>query len=378
MRILVAGDFCPKDRVVDIIDKQEASYIFESIVDYTKDCDYSIVNLECPTFDADLSPIKKCGPCLKTSPKAVDALKYAGFDCVTLANNHFRDYGDEGCRLTIDELNKHQIDYVGGGLNITEAQRILYKVFDNKKVAFVNFCENEFSIATETQGGAAPLDIIDNVRQITEARNNADYVVVVVHGGHEHFQYPSPRMKKTYRFFVDMGADVVVNHHQHCYSGYEVYNGKPIFYGLGNFCFDWEGKRKSIWNDGFLVILNFNDEEISFEIIPYIQCDDNPNVRLLNSTQKILFEKSLMQINEVIADDIKLKEKNDEYINSRRKQIVGLFSSYHNRYFNAAASRGWIPYMITKAEVANILNYVACEAHRDVVVSALTAELNQK
>ena len=375
--ILIAGDYCPDYRISKMLAVADFAF-FEDVKKYTSSVDYSIVNLECPTFDADLSPIKKCGPCLKTSPKAVDALKYAGFDCVTLANNHFRDYGDDGCRLTIDELNKQQIDYVGGGLNLTEAQRILYKVFDSKKVAFVNFCENEFSIATETQGGAAPLDIIDNVRQISEARNNADYVVVIVHGGHEYFQYPSPRMKKTYRFFVDMGADVVVNHHQHCYSGYEVYNSKPIFYGLGNFCFDWDGKRNSIWNEGFFVILNLKDEDISFEIVPYIQCDDNPIVRLLDSTQKILFEKSLMQINEVIADDIKLKEKNDEYINSRRKQIVGLFSSYHNRYFNAAASRGWIPYMITKAEVANVLNYVACEAHRDVVVSALTAELNQK
>ena len=242
----------------------------------------------------------------------------------------------------------------------------------------------QWDVDTLDWKGYGPNEVIKRVTSkvgngsIILCHNNADYVVVIVHGGHEYFQYPSPRMKKTYRFFVDMGADVVVNHHQHCYSGYEVYNSKPIFYGLGNFCFDWDGKRNSIWNEGFFVILNLKDEDISFEIVPYIQCDDNPIVRLLDSTQKILFEKSLMQINEVIADDIKLKEKNDEYINSRRKQIVGLFSSYHNRYFNAAASRGWIPYMITKAEVANILNYVACEAHRDVVVSALTAELNQK
>lgn len=43
-------------------------------------------------------------------------------------------------------------------------------------------------------------------------------------------------MQEIYRFFVDIGADAVINHHQHCYSGYEVYKEKPIFYGLGNFC----------------------------------------------------------------------------------------------------------------------------------------------
>ena len=125
-----------------------------------------------------------------------------------------------------------------------------------------------------------------------------------------------------------------------------------------------------------LILTTYKVKSIPLLIIE--DSDSNILWRHTGTLQKIDFEKSLMQINEVIADDIKLKEKNDEYINSRRKQIVGLFSSYHNRYFNAAASRGWIPYMITKAEVANILNYVACEAHRDVVVSALTAELNQK
>lgn len=51
-------------------------------------------------------------------------MKYAGFDCVTPANNHFRDYGDSGCKTTIDELNKQQIDYVGGCINLAEAQKI--------------------------------------------------------------------------------------------------------------------------------------------------------------------------------------------------------------------------------------------------------------
>lgn len=52
-----------------------------------------------------------------------------------------------------------------------------------------------------------------------------------MHGGHEHYQLPSLRMQETYRFFIDAGADVVVNHHQHCFSGYEIYNNKYIFMG---------------------------------------------------------------------------------------------------------------------------------------------------
>ena len=52
---------------------------------------------------------------------------------------------------------------------------------------------------------------------------------LILHGGIEHYQLPSPRMKKWYRHIIDLGASAIVNHHQHCFSGYELYNGKPIF-----------------------------------------------------------------------------------------------------------------------------------------------------
>lgn len=86
---------------------------------------------------------------------------------------------------------------------------------------------------------------------------------MIVHGGVEHHQYPTKRMVQTYRFFVDAGADAVINHHQHCPCGYEIYNGKPIYYGLGNFCFDWDGKRDSMWNVGYMVALNVDRNIIS-------------------------------------------------------------------------------------------------------------------
>ena len=77
-------------------------------------------------------------------------------------------------------------------------------------------------------------------------------------------------MKKKYRFLADAGADLIVNHHQHCYSGYEVYNGVPIFYGIGNFYFDNARRRDSTWNYGFMLNLDI-EENISFEIASF--CD---------------------------------------------------------------------------------------------------------
>jgi poly-gamma-glutamate synthesis protein (capsule biosynthesis protein) len=309
----------------------------------------------------------------------VAAMKYAGFNCATLANNHFRDFGDSGCLTTIEELDTQNIDYVGGGKTLAEAQKVLYKEIQGKKVAFVNFCENEFSIATATTAGAAPIDSVDNYHQITEARKNADYVVVIVHGGHEHYQLPSPRMKKLYRFFVEIGADAVVNHHQHCYSGYEFYNGKPIVYGLGNFCFD--GNRNGgnvIWNEGYLLVIEFGEHAPKIELIPYVQCKDSATIELMQEEQVVVFEQTVSNLNEIIADDNQLQRSFEGWINRNKAYVTSLFSSWHNRYLNAAANRGWIPYLTSRKEYGAMLNRICCEAHRDITICLLNEKMCHK
>ena len=173
-------------------------------------------------------------------------------------------------------------------------------------------------------------------------------------------------MKETYRFFVDAGADVVVNHHQHCYSGYEIYHGKPIFYGIGNFLFDWEGKRNSIWNEGFLVELLFA-EHFSFKLIPYIQCAEKPTVELMNGDIMREFESQIKNLNTIIADDEKLRLKHGEWIKSQEKNYRTLLCPYNNRILESAWHRGWLKKTISKGKIARWLNYVDCESHRDIL-----------
>lgn len=377
MKILIAGDFCPHDRVATMVANKDYSF-FDGMKDIIKGADYSIVNFECPVVEGDVKPIAKCGPALRTERAAVAAMKYAGFNCATLANNHFRDFGDSGCLTTLEELEAQNMDYVGGGKTLAEAQKILYKEIQEKRVAFVNFCENEFSIATATTAGAAPLDSVDNYHQITEARQNADYVVVIVHGGHEHYQLPSPRMKKLYRFFVEIGADAVVNHHQHCYSGYEYYNGKPIVYGLGNFCFQYNDRYDTIWNEGYLVVVDLNDTKIQINQYPYIQCSKEPSVNLMTGVQKMNFHQKVEELNAVIADDIQLQKSFEGWIYRNKSYVTSLFSSWHNRYLNAAANRGWIPYLTSRKEYGAMLNRICCEAHRDITVAVLNEKMSAK
>ena len=216
--ILIAGDFCQRYRIDEAIKKRLYGDLFDEVKTIIETADYSIVNFEFPIIldSTNAKPILKCGPNLQGTKEAVDAVKYAGFNCCTLANNHILDQGEQCCLDTKNELEKAGIDTVGVGSNLEDAASILYKEIRGETLAIINCCEHEFSIATDTTIGANPLNHIQQYYRIQEARSKADYVLVIVHGGHEHCQLPSPEMQETYRFFIDSGADAVVNHHQHC------------------------------------------------------------------------------------------------------------------------------------------------------------------
>lgn len=364
MKILVAGDFCPQHRVEHLIDKGEHSVVFSEIKSFIENnsIDYSIVNFECPVVLADYNPIAKVGPNLKCISKAVDAIKYAGFDCVTLANNHILDYGVDGLSDTIKVCSDAGLDIVGVGDNLFDAHHILYKQIGEKKIAIINCCEHEFSIATETTAGANPLNPIQQYYDIKQAKSNADYVLVIVHGGHEGYQLPSVRMVDTYRFFIDAGADAVVNHHQHCFSGYEIYNGKPIFYGLGNFCFDISTKRNEKWNLGYMLVLDFDGIDIKFDYIPYNQCSDEPSVKIIDKKE---VENDILTLNSIIGVREKLLNDNARfYLQTSNSLLIGL-EPLKNRLYKVLRYRGIIKSPLSQRVLKYFYALANCESHRD-------------
>lgn len=363
MKILIAGDYCPKDRLSSIYGSDSYINTINSIKNIVGSADYSIVNLECPIPNAPCKAIDKNGPCLKATFHALDFIKQAGFSAVSLANNHFRDYGDIGVSGTIDSLDKEGIEHVGGGRDLEEARRVLYKSFESESIAIINCCESEFSVASENCGGSNPINAIQQWYSIKEAKEKSDYVIVITHGGHEHYQLPSPRMQELYRFFIDAGADAVVNHHQHCYSGFEYYKGKPIVYGLGNFYFDWKGKRGLKWNEGYMVCLSFSKTQIDLKTIPYTQCDVQPVISLIDNRQS--FDSRINELNLIISDPEKLKKCHQDYMKS---QIISMrlpLLPYSNKYLLAAANRGLLPRFLTKKKLLRLWDYVNCESHLD-------------
>src|SRR5690606_36989198 len=163
----------------------------------------------------------------------------------------------------------NSIQYVGAGETKERAARIAYLDSSEQKIAFLNFSENEWSSAGETSAGGNGMDLIDDISAIREARLKADFVFVIVHGGHEYYNLPSPRMQKQYRFYIENGADIVVGHHPHCISGSEIFQGKPIFYSLGNFLFTSESRYED-WYRGAVLEVNLSGNSLSTKL-HYVQ-----------------------------------------------------------------------------------------------------------
>lgn len=372
MKILVAGDFCPTERLKPIVESGDYHSIFREVEPIIKSADYSIVNYECPAVLGDYPPIEKCGPNLSSSPKGIEAIGYAGFNIATLANNHILDYGAQGLMDTVNLCSQYNIDTVGAGKNLEDASKILYKRKDGETLAIINCCEHEFSIAGDDSAGANPLDLIQQYYKIKEARQNADYVLVIVHGGHEHFQLPSPRMVEIYRFFIDAGADAVVNHHQHCFSGYEVHNGRPIFYGLGNFCFDRKNST-SLWHEGFMLELNLRKHErVEYVCYPYTQCCSNAHISIVEKQDD--WTRKIKELNAIIADMGLLQTKCEEYYDGRKQSIDLMLEPYRGRLFIKLYLMGLLPSLMDKAKILQIQNYINCESHLDVLRRCLRCD----
>ena len=369
MKIVMTGDYCPWERVAKNFTQREYGAV-AALKPIFAQTDYSIVNLECPILRGGEKPIEKSGPHMHADIHAVEALKEIGVSCVTLANNHFRDFGDEGVQNTLFELYANGIEYVGGGKNLSDAATVLYKQIGEETLAIINCCEHESSIATEKHCGSNPLNPIQQYYAIQEAKQKADYMLVIVHGGVEHSQLPTPRMQETYRFFIDAGADAVVNHHQHCYSGYEVFHGKPIFYGLGNLCFD-RSKRNSPWNEGFMLELSFSKKCINYQLIPYHQCDEEPKVVLYSEEEKQSFVKSIEELNAIIANHAELDARYKEMKRNTRMKYRAYIEPYKSRLMSFLFRKHLLPSFMRR-KYTIIKNIIQCESHRDRLLDALS------
>lgn len=375
MKILITGDFSPHGIIVKKIEKGKYKDIFSNeIRSIISSADLAITNLETSIISPHCSKSNKVGINIGSELKTLDFLKDCGFSLVTLANNHFMDYGNEGASFSFRKLKENDINYVGAGNNENEISSPFVFSKNGCKVGIINACEREF-IGDFNSIHCNCIDAVSISRQIKKLRGDVDKVILIFHGGDEHSQIPRPGMVSLYRFFVEQGADIVINHHQHCYSGYEKYQNGYIFYGLGNFCFYRKNEVNSNWNKGFMLQLMLSEDNVEFEIIPYIQCNGNAEVRLMDENEKELFNKNLVYLNKVIKDEHILNIEYNKWLKNNQQRYISYLSPYGNKLMRYLSRKKILPSFI-KGNHAKVLYLImSCDSHREAVINTLKTKI---
>lgn len=239
--------------------KNDFSYPFAKIGDKLRQADIMAVNLEAPMVAG--CEVTGEGMQLCSDSRSLETLDFAGVDLVQLANNHIWDYGRSGAEETRVLLDYQRIGYVGLG----EAPWI-------RDVRGTKFGWLAFNQIPPYPDVILRADEELLAERVGDLRDKADVVIVGFHWGQEYQASPTEEQVRLARAAVDAGADVVWGHHPHWVQGMEVYEGKPIFYSLGNLVFDQ--MRSTETREGLLAELWFwKDALMEVKLLPVFMKD---------------------------------------------------------------------------------------------------------
>lgn len=202
-------------------------------------------------------------PTFNSPPEVAEALKYAGYDLMTVANNHIADSNGPGILTTVGYLNEQGIDVFG--VNLPDKDFIVVKDVNGIKFAFLAysyaFNGMDATLTEEEQEMLSWIDPVKIEQDIKRAETMADVVVVFPHMGIEYELQPTEEQVTLYRNMVDWGADLVIGNHPHVIQPIEHYHDKFILYSMGNFISNQRLESGlDIWTERG-VILEFNFEK---------------------------------------------------------------------------------------------------------------------
>ena len=372
MSILIGADIVPTKSNMEQFNKGDAAFLVGSeLLKILNDADYRIFNLEVPLTDV-CSPIDKCGPNLIAPTSTINGYKSIGVDFVTLANNHILDQGEQGLQSTCDLLRKNNIAYCGVGDNLSRAKTPYIFELDGRKIGIYACAEHEFSIATEDSAGANPFDLLESFDHISSLEQEVDYVIVLYHGGKEHYRYPSPNLQRVCRKFIKSGANLVVCQHSHCIGCEEKYLDGTIVYGQGNFIFD--DSESEFWKTSLLVQI---DDKLNVSYIPLQKNVYGVKLALGNEAEKILkdFRDRSEEIKTPGAIESRYAEFSKKMLNQYLLRISGIGNSFLFRVLNKLTKGKYgkmkIKKKFNKVSLLAIQNLIECEAHRELFLEGL-------
>lgn len=376
IKVGVLGDIYPSGPCESHLMSLCSGNIFGQIPDYLATLDYVVGNLESP-LTAGGVPIIKGGPNLRADPAVIAGIKRLGVDALGLANNHIMDYGEVGLFDTINTCQGHGLSVFGAGQNLAQAKSPHVIAVKNKNIAFVGFAEREYSIADDESAGAAPFDVYTSLSEIEKLRREVDVLIVLYHGGIEHYKYPSPNLQRLCRSLVDAGADFVTCQHSHCIGASEVYCGRPVLYGQGNFLFNYGEGRDLNWRSGLIAELIIdNDVRANYLPVTAVGC----GVDMASPAQAIALLNEFEQRSKEILDPCSVQNAWRDLCANRESGYIDLVLGLNRyaRFINRVTKGALVRCLYNDKDMRNILNVVRCESHRDILVSVLEKRVGSR
>jgi poly-gamma-glutamate capsule biosynthesis protein CapA/YwtB (metallophosphatase superfamily) len=299
IRITFAGDAMMDWSVKETVKQKGPDYPFIHIKEELSSSDLSVVNLETAITTEGVKVPKEYN--FRSDPISLTGLKNAGFQLVSLANNHSFDYGPSGFTDTLSNLKKYQLDYMGGGADKEEAysaKTYSIKGRNIKVLAFSRVLPDFSWLATDTKPGLAngyDLTLIQNT--IEKEKKDADFLFIYIHWGVETERSPEAFQRDWAKTMIDSGADGVIGSHPHVLQGFEYYKGKPIAYSLGNFLFPNYIKGDKAQTGILHLDIQKNNIEMSF--VPFRIIQDQIIVQTEQEKQVVWDELRTLSYGEV-------------------------------------------------------------------------------
>jgi poly-gamma-glutamate synthesis protein (capsule biosynthesis protein) len=366
--VIIGGDLAPTESNYSYFEEGNMkALIDEGLLSLLESADHRIFNLELPLTDIE-KPISKDGPNLLAPVSTLNGIKALKPTFLGLSNNHILDQDEQGLIQTMDLLSRNNIGWVGAGKNLADASKTVSIENGDVKIGIYACAEIEFSIAQETVAGANPFDPFESLDHVSSLKSKSDYVIVLYHGGKEHYRYPSPYLRKVCRKLVEKGADLVICQHSHCIGAFENYNNGMIVYGQGNFLFDHS--EIEFWQTSLIVKASFGDK-MSVEFIPF--CKKGIGIELPSPDKSEAILKAFNERSHNITLTGFIESEYEKFCMEDGLFYMGAYAGMGRvlRKINGLTN-GIITKLIFSRKKRNMIqNFIECEAHRELFLNYL-------
>lgn len=268
LNILFTGDILLDRGVRQVIEHHGVDHLFSDGIDSVfRSAQLVVGNLECPATKIEAPVFKRF--IFRGEPEWLDTLQHHGYTHLNLANNHSIDQGREGLLDTKRNILAAGMMPIGAGENMNEAVQPVLLAEHPRKVWLVASLrlalENYAYLPDKPCVSQEPMDsLLERVNRLRRTDSTA-VIIVSLHWGGEHTLQPVPSQRLEAHQLIRAGADVLICHHTHTLQTIEEFQGKKIYYSIGNFIFD---QPKPINSKACMVLLRIKEDSLDIESIP--------------------------------------------------------------------------------------------------------------